>query len=398
MRKPKCFSRICDQLLPSMGLFLLVAVQAWRRTRSPTVSPAQVAATLRRTTLPQCWSGPVIGRRVRAGWAGYTSKPLIIPRLSRCPQRPQRRSGASLGGGSLPANSSVTMGLIALWYLASCVCNETSRKLLSSTALGAQGLTLVQLVIASSCGAFDLFLLRKGAYQSLRSLPQLRDMALLAVAFTFGFATLNASFGQMHVSLVMVLRAAEPITTLLLAYLLLPNSEHVPLARALALIPVVLGAALSSAGGHAPTALGLALVFASNLCFSLRGILSKRIASAYNTDAFSLFFQLSVLGTLAQAVLVAALCVLLHWELPHLPVVAAFPMLVLNGVSFYAYLQLSWVCLGRMSAVSHSVANSIRRPATIVAALCFSPMRLSLLDAAGMGLACAGALLYGLLP
>ena len=72
-------------------------------------------------------------------------------------------------------------------------------------------------------------------------------------------------------------------------------------------------------------------------------------------------------------------------------------LLFTNGASFYAYLQLSWVCLARMSAVSHSIANSMRRPATIAAALFLSPVRLSALNMIGMSIACVGALLYGVL-
>ena len=71
--------------------------------------------------------------------------------------------------------------------------------------------------------------------------------------------------------------------------------------------------------------------------------------------------------------------------------------LLLNGAAFYAQLQLSFVCLTRMAAVSHSLANSVRRPATIAAALLFSPAPLSALNWAGVAIACAGALLYGLL-
>ena len=50
----------------------------------------------------------------------------------------------------------------------------------------------------------------------------------------------------------------------------------------------------------------------------------------------------------------------------------------------------------RMSTVSHSLLNSLRRPATIAAALVVSPKPLSVLNAAGIALACVGALVYGL--
>ena len=49
-----------------------------------------------------------------------------------------------------------------------------------------------------------------------------------------------------------------------------------------------------------------------------------------------------------------------------------------------------------MSALSHSLANSMRRPVTIVAALAFAPAMLTRANWAGVVLACLGALVYGL--
>ncbi len=67
-----------------------------------------------------------------------------------------------------------------------------------------------------------------------------------AAVFTLGFITLNWALGMMHVSLVMTLRATEPLFTLFLsAYLL--KSERVSWNMAFSLFPVILGAALSSA-------------------------------------------------------------------------------------------------------------------------------------------------------
>ena len=50
-----------------------------------------------------------------------------------------------------------------------------------------------------------------------------------------------------------------------------------------------------------------------------------------------------------------------------------------------------------MSAVSHSVVNSLRRPVTVIAALAYSPVPLSPLNLAGIALACAAAATYGLM-
>ncbi len=57
--------------------------------------------------------------------------------------------------------------------------------------------------------------------QPIASADQLQKTALLAAVFTLGFVTLNWALGIMHVSLVMTLRATEPMFTLLLASVLL---------------------------------------------------------------------------------------------------------------------------------------------------------------------------------
>ena len=50
-----------------------------------------------------------------------------------------------------------------------------------------------------------------------------------------------------------------------------------------------------------------------------------------------------------------------------------------------------------MSAMSHSLTNSLRQPATILAALVYAPMKLSPINIAGILLACAGGILYNIL-
>ena len=290
----------------------------------------------------------------------------------------------------------ITGFIIACWYGSSIVCNQSSKVLLSSAGVSASGLTLAQFCISSVISA-ALLGLRVVDYTPVASVGQWRDTALCAVAVTAGFGLLNSCVAAMHVSLVMVLRAAEPVFTLLLAAMLLPRSALPSSSKAMALVAVVAGAGLSSAGAHSPSALGLALVAACNVCFAARGILSKRLAAAYATDACSEFFHLSVLGAALQALSCLVSTAVLGAPLPALPPVAHVPTLLRSGAAFFAYNQLSWVCLARMSAVSHSLFNSLRRPATVVAALAYNPMPLAAHNVAGLVIACLGALLYGML-
>ena len=71
------------------------------------------------------------------------------------------------------------------------------------------------------------------------------------------------------------------------------------------------------------------------------------------------------------------------------------PILVINGVAFWAYLQLSWLVLARVSAVTHSVCNAMRRPVVILAGWLQFGNEITSLNACGIALACGGAALYG---
>ena len=299
-----------------------------------------------------------------------------------------------------PGGSLVTALCLAIWYGTSVICNQTSKVLVAS--LGSQTLTLCQLIIAVGCGAAVLLGLRAFCSEcafppvGIASREQLIDTAVLAAAFTGGFITLNACLTSMHVSLVMVLRAAEPLTTLAIGASFF--GTRVPLGKAAILLVIVAGCALSSAGAFQATANGLALAALSNICFSLRGLLGKRLSARYRGGDVEVFFQLCAIGAVLQAALL--LCTSGTASFAALATTLTGPDLgtaLINGVTFYAYLCLSWVCLGRMSAVSHSVANSLRRPVTVVAALAYSPIVLSPTNIAGIVLACAAAAVYGLI-
>lgn len=164
---------------------------------------------------------------------------------------------------------------------------------------------------------------------------------------------------------------------------------------------VVVGCALSALGGHSVSVRSLLFVSLANVCFSLRAILGKRVTTDHGTSPFRLLFQMCAIGGALQLLLLllpACRPAELNLLIKAASRAAERPFLLLaNGVSFYAQMQLSFVCLTQMTAVSHSLANSMRRPVTIAASLWFEPARLTSLNWVGILLACAGATLYGIL-
>jgi drug/metabolite transporter (DMT)-like permease len=87
----------------------------------------------------------------------------------------------------------------------------------------------------------------------------------------------------------MVFRALEPVSTFFLTAIFLPTSEPVTCDVAVALIPIVVGAALTSLGSLELTWLGVFFVLMANLMFSARGIL-VRMAKEHELDTYNIFF------------------------------------------------------------------------------------------------------------
>jgi hypothetical protein len=93
------------------------------------------------------------------------------------------------------------------------------------------------------------------------------------------------------------------------------------------------------------------------VCFALRTITTKRLKQQFtDVDNFNLFLQLCLMGSIWQGIVVILVG---RNDLANL---VNIPMLLLNGLTFYLYLQLSWVVMSKVGAVTHSVCNSLRRP------------------------------------
>ena len=289
--------------------------------------------------------------------------------------------------------------LIGLWYAASVICTNTTKSIGAHWSV----ITFSQLILSTLCGAVVVC----GAgypqkFQRIRGAEQLATTALLAAVFTMGFVTLNWALGMMHVSLVMTLRATEPMFTLLLASVLL-RAEPVTWKMGVALLPVVAGAALSSAESAGVSLVGLLIVVAGNVCFALRGIITKRLKAGYAVDEFNLFLQISALGAAGYGAALLLANLVFPSVAPGLVAAVDVSQLLqagrggsvlVNGVTFYAYLQLSWVVLGRVAAVTHSVCNSMRRPVMCVAGWLQFGNAISPLNWLGITLASGGTLLY----
>jgi solute carrier family 35 protein E1 len=69
---------------------------------------------------------------------------------------------------------------------------------------------------------------------------------------------------------------------------------------------------------------------------------------------------------------------------------------VLSGLTFYIYNEASFAALEKLSPVTHSVANTLKRVVIIVVSCIVFKTEMTLLGGIGSGIAVLGTLLYSL--
>jgi solute carrier family 35 protein E1 len=69
---------------------------------------------------------------------------------------------------------------------------------------------------------------------------------------------------------------------------------------------------------------------------------------------------------------------------------------VLSGITFYLYNEASFLALSKLSPVTHSVANTLKRVVIIIASCIVFQTPMSMLGMLGSGIAVMGTLLYSL--
>eukprot|EP00416_Gambierdiscus_australes_P024524 CAMPEP_0171060680 /NCGR_PEP_ID=MMETSP0766_2-20121228/3980_1 /TAXON_ID=439317 /ORGANISM="Gambierdiscus australes, Strain CAWD 149" /LENGTH=314 /DNA_ID=CAMNT_0011516283 /DNA_START=71 /DNA_END=1015 /DNA_ORIENTATION=- len=289
--------------------------------------------------------------------------------------------------------------LFLAWYASSVVCTTLSKVLVHDAFPSAYWLSLAQFIVASGVGSVAVRIANGAPPAALPAGPAgkhvRRDVWALSIIFSFGMLALNKGYENMHVSLVETLRATEPVVSACLAAALMP-AEAPNLAQVSALLPIVLGACLSSFGSADFTILGLMWVVASNFCFCLRTIQYKQVRRRHQLDEWTLFYHICRMGAVCQLIYAlvgdaAGLRVLLSGDIWSLPVVA---LTLANGFLYYTYLQCSWVILMRVAVVTHAVGNSMRRPVVLVCNVIYFGNHVNAVNALGICMAFAGVLVY----
>lgn len=336
--------------------------------------------------------------------------------------------------------------LFAGWYASNIAFNIFNKQALLVFP-NAATITFVHLAVASAVCAVAwsvrAFPYPQGAFRC----PELmKSLAPLAALHAVGFLATNASLGSVQVSFTHTIKALEPFFAVVLSAVLV--GKRPPSAVSVfALVPIVAGVIVASVTEVSFVWAGFLSALLSNMCFQSRNVLSKEFMEreAYDSlegvknesltskwreayvrgrgvsrpcrsevqvDDFALFALMSM----GAAALIGPIALAIDGPGPALTLLGALPDAVANphaafsgscDVAPYALARsvvagacrtsdvlVSYAILSRVSPVTHSVGNCVKRVAVIIASMIFFQNPTTLANRLGTGLALLGVLLY----
>ena len=229
--------------------------------------------------------------------------------------------------------------------------------------------------------------------------PPFLWIVLISFSYTLGFVFTNIAFSLVHVSFAETIKAAEPISSVLIGFLILNENNNWQTYASL--IPICAGISISCKGEHKFQWLGFFFALLSNFCFSYRAVLSKHLFKVYSyqLDEITLFVYISFIGL--------TLLIPLWIYLESMQVVQLFmmqskigwfvlPLYCFNGLAYATYNLMSILVLSRTDLVTHAVLNAFRRVFIIVTTSIYFQTRLSNLNIIGVFIAIAGVVCFAI--
>jgi len=312
--------------------------------------------------------------------------------------------GSSAGGGGVverSAQATLVLGMLfALWYGFNIWYNIYNKQVLNMFPFPVT-ITNLQFVVGS-CVAAVLWTFRLHPLPPTVTRAQIAAIFPLAVVHTLGNVMTNVSLGKVAVSFTHTVKAMEPFFSVVLSSIFL--GESTPPIVLLSLVPIVLGVILASFTEPTFNWAGLFSALGANVTFQSRNVLTKKVVGEKlkGIDAINLFGIITIYSALLclPVTLLAEGMRLASWTptAAFQSVGGAAPAIVqkamVAAVCFHGYQQLSFMVLSRVTPVTHSVGNCLKRVVVIVSSIMFFRTPVNPLNLAGTGIALAGVFAY----
>uniref|UniRef100_A0ACD5TKY9 Uncharacterized protein n=1 Tax=Avena sativa TaxID=4498 RepID=A0ACD5TKY9_AVESA len=306
----------------------------------------------------------------------------------------------SVEGGEKPEAAAIPRTLqlgamILVWYLLNIYFNIYNKLVLKAVPFP---YTITTFQFASGSFFITLMWLLNLHPKPRLSLQQYATILPLAIIHVMGNAFTNMSLGKVAVSFTHTVKAMEPFFSVLLSALFLGQAPSLLVLGSL--VPVVGGVVLASMTEVSFNWIGFWSAMASNVTNQSRNVFSKKLLAdkEETLDDINLFSIMTVMSFLLSVPLMLCLEGIKFSpsylqstgvNLQELCLKAA-----IAGTCFHFYQQVSYSLLARISPVTHSVANSVKRVVVIVSSVIFFRTPISPINALGTAVALLGVFLY----
>ncbi|KAK4264345.1 hypothetical protein QN277_025539 [Acacia crassicarpa] len=285
--------------------------------------------------------------------------------------------------------------LFGLWYLFNIYFNIYNKQVLKVYQFPVT-VTAIQFAVGA---VLVLFLWTFNLHKRPKISGSLLAAILpLAMVHTLGNLFTNLSLGKVAVSFTHTIKAMEPFFSVVLSAIFL---GEMPTALVVAsLVPIVGGVALASVTEASFNWAGFGSAMASNLTFQSRNVLSKKVMvnkeetmdniNLFSTITVMSFFLLAPVAIFMEGVKFTPA----YLQSAGLNVRQLYTRSLIAALCFHAYQQVSYMILQRVSPVTHSVGNCVKRVVVIVSSVLFFKTPVSPINALGTGIALSGVFLY----
>lgn len=285
--------------------------------------------------------------------------------------------------------------LFGLWYLFNIYFNIYNKQVLKAYHVP-MTVTLAQFAVGS---VLVTFMWTFNLYKRPKiSGAQLAAILPLAVVHTLGNLFTNMSLGKVAVSFTHTIKAMEPFFSVVLSAMFLGEMPTPWVVGSL--VPIVGGVALASVTEASFNWAGFWSAMASNLTNQSRNVLSKKVMvkKEESLDNITLFSIITIMSLFLMAPVTfftegikftPAAIQSAGLNLNHI-----YTKSLIAALCFHAYQQVSYMILQRVSPVTHSVGNCVKRVVVIVSSVIFFQTPVSPINAIGTGIGLAGVFMY----
>lgn len=285
--------------------------------------------------------------------------------------------------------------LFGLWYLFNIYFNIYNKQVLKVFPYPVT-VTAVQFAVGT---VLVLFMWTTNLYKRPKITgAQLLAILPLAAVHTLGNLFTNMSLGKVSVSFTHTIKAMEPFFSVVLSAMFLGEVPSIWIISSL--LPIVGGVGLASMTEASFNWAGFWSAMASNLTNQSRNVLSKKfmVKKEESLDNITLFSIITIMSFL----LLTPVSIFMegvkftpsYLQSAGLNVNQVYTRSFIAALCFHAYQQVSYMILQRVSPVTHSVGNCVKRVVVIVTSVLFFRTPVSPINSLGTGVALAGVFLY----